>query len=234
MWAAMERPVPPRTRRGAIFSVEEGDGRSVPRVLVAPSRYIQGEGALAHLGRYLSVVPSTRPALLLSVGGQQRDGARIVGDLRAAGVDPVEVTFGGECSETEVERVADALRAQSSAVDGVVAVGGGKCVDAGKCVAARLGVPVVICPTIASNDAPCSALSLMYTPEGAFTDLEFFLQSPAMVVVDTRVVAEAPVRYLYGFRLMMSGYRPSPLSTNGTRSVGQASQGHSSTGEAPR
>lgn len=181
---------------GAVFSVEEGDGRNVPRVLIAPARYIQGEGVLEHLGRYLSVVPSTRPALLISAGGRRRDGAGIVRGLRAADLDPVEVTFGGECSEEEVERMADALRAETPPVDCVVAVGGGKCVDAGKCVATRLGVPVVICPTVASNDAPCSALSVMYAPEGAFAGVEFFPQSPAVVAVDTRVVAEAPLRYL--------------------------------------
>lgn len=117
---------------GAVFSVEEGDHRNVPRVVIAPSRYIQGEGVLAHLGRYLSVVPSTRPALLLSAGGRQRNGKGIAGDLRGAGLDPVGLTFGGECSEEEVERLTDELRARSSAVDSVVAVGGGKCVDAGK------------------------------------------------------------------------------------------------------
>ena len=78
----------------------------------------------------------------------------------------------------------------------MVAVGGGKCLDTGKCVAARLAVPVVICPSLASNDAPCSACSVLYTPEGVVAGGEFFPQSPALVVVDTRVVAKAPVRHL--------------------------------------
>jgi len=64
-------------------------------------------------------------------------------------------------------------------------------------VAFRLGLPVVICPSLASNDAPCSALSVMYSPSsGAFAGIEFFPASPALVAVDTRVVAEAPARYL--------------------------------------
>jgi glycerol dehydrogenase len=84
----------------------------------------------------------------------------------------------------------------SEGIDCVIAAGGGKCIDAGKGVAFRLGTPVVIVPTLASNDAPCSALSVIYSPEGATTGVEFYPQSPAIVVVDTDVIAAAPERYL--------------------------------------
>jgi len=75
-------------------------------------------------------------------------------------------------------------------------VGGGKCLDTGKNVAYRLSIPVVICPTIASTDAPCSAASVMYTQEGVLKGAEFYPNSPAIVAVDTGVIAEAPVRHL--------------------------------------
>jgi glycerol dehydrogenase len=88
------------------------------------------------------------------------------------------------------------LRAESQAVDCLLAVGGGKCVDAGKCIAYRLGVPLVVVPTLASNDAPCSAVSVLYTPEGVSSDTEFFPANPALVVVDTGIVSQAPKRYL--------------------------------------
>jgi glycerol dehydrogenase len=63
-------------------------------------------------------------------------------------------------------------------------------------VAFRLGTPVVIVPTLASNDAPCSALSILYSPEGISTGAEFYPNSPAIVVVDTGIIAAAPERYL--------------------------------------
>lgn len=179
-----------------IFADGAGKQGALPQVLAAPSRYIQGDGVLDQLGRYLSLVPSGRAAILITKGGERRDGARLSKSLRASGVDAVFVTFEGECSNEEVERVLAVLQRTLPAVDSVVAVGGGKCVDAGKCVAYHLNVPMVSCPSLASNDAPCSALSVMYTPEGVTKALEFFPQSPALVVVDTRVIAEAPVRYL--------------------------------------
>lgn len=177
-----------------LFAPAEDGQVSVPRVFGAPTRYVQGDGVVTNLGRYLG--PARRVAVLISEGGQRRFGSRIAESLRRAGIASIAAAFGGECSVEEVEARAGALRAATPPIDGLVAVGGGKCIDAGKCVACRLGVPVAIVPTLASNDAPCSALSVMYAPSGAFTGIEFFPTSPALVVVDTRIVAEAPPRYL--------------------------------------
>ncbi len=120
--------------------------------------------------------------------------ARSSASLRAADVAAIVRTFGGECSLEEVERHADALA--PAAIDAVLAVGGGKCVDTGKAVAFRLDVPVVIAPTLASNDAPCSAVSVLYTPAGVSCGVELYPRSPALVVVDTAVVAAASERFL--------------------------------------
>lgn len=179
-----------------VFSCEHGPRPCVPRVLIAPSRYIQGEGTLDHLGRYLSLLPARRPALLLSSGSLRREGARILEGLRSHGLEAEAVVFQGECSVAEVERAVATLHGAAANVDSVVAYGGGKCVDAGKAIARRLGLPVVVCPSLASNDAPCSALSVMYSDSGVFEGVEFFPDSPALVVVDTGVVARAPARYL--------------------------------------
>ncbi|NNG17378.1 MAG: glycerol dehydrogenase [Gemmatimonadales bacterium] len=179
-----------------IYAVEDSDTPSVPRVLIAPHRYIQADGVLDHLGRYLSIVPSTRPAVLISEGGQRRYAARLIVGMKLAGVHPVAETFGGECSTEEIERVVGALRKADAPVDSVVAVGGGKCLDTAKGVAYRMALPVVICPTIASTDAPCSAVSVIYTEDGSFKGVEWFPVSPALVVVDTGIIAQAPARYL--------------------------------------
>ena len=167
-----------------------------PQVLAAPSRYIQGDGVLNQLGRYLAVMPTRCTAILISAGGQRREGARIKAGLDAAGIESVFVSFGGECSISEIEHAVTAVRASGIAVDSLTAIGGGKCIDAGKSIAWRLNVPMISCPSLASNDAPCSAISVIYTPEGVTEGVEFFPRNPELVIVDTRVVAEAPERYL--------------------------------------
>ncbi len=174
-----------------VFATADG---KTPRVMIAPQRYIQGDGVLDHLGKYLSLVHTKRSGVLVSRRGLQADGARVLQSMKSAAIEAVISTFNGESSLEEIDMHVRSLAAES--IDCLIAVGGGKCVDTGKSVAYRLGVPVVIVPTLASNDAPCSALSVLYRPDGVFVGAEFFPDSPAMVVVDTGVVANAGARYL--------------------------------------
>ena len=179
---------------GAVYAPQGMNDADLPGVFISPQRYVQGAGVLERSGRYLSLMGVKRGGVLASTRGFGADAGRLIGSLASEGIATVQAVFGGECSTDEITaRVADF---QSEKVDCLLAVGGGKCVDAGKAIAWRLGVPVVIVPTLASNDAPCSALSVLYTPQGMTDGIEFYPDSPALVVVDTDVVANASERYL--------------------------------------
>ena len=169
-------------------------GAQVPRVLVAPPRYIQGPGVLASVGRYLSIINVKRAVVYASNRGLAEQGPVLKSSLQAAHISALDCLFPGECSLEAIDEAVEGLAAEQ--VDCLIAVGGGKCVDAGKCVAYRLGVPVIVVPTLASNDAPCSAVSVLYTPAGVVSAAEFFPENPAFVIVDTEVVAAASERYL--------------------------------------
>ena len=185
----MSEPAPyyPQT----MFATED---EPLPRVMVAPPRYIQGPGVLAHTGRYLGLIDAKRVGVLASSRGLGADAGRVIESLNQHDIDSIACTFGGESSLPEIDaQVADL---SDSGLDALLAVGGGKCVDAGKCIAYRLGVPVVVIPTLASNDAPTSAVSVIYTTDGVSSGAEFFPSNPALVIVDTEVVAKASERYL--------------------------------------
>jgi glycerol dehydrogenase len=94
-----------------------------PRVMIAPARYIQGDGVLDHLGRYLSLVHSTSPALLITEGGLKRVGDRVLQSLQQVQIEPFTLIFEGECSDEEVERHVKKLR--GNAADALIAIGGG-------------------------------------------------------------------------------------------------------------
>jgi len=184
----------PEPYQPASIYAPQGDGDAVtPRVFIAPQRYIQGPGVLDSIGRYLTLVNVRRVAILISDRGRASEGPRLLSSLDSENMDAVFCRFGGETSIEEIESHQAELDGR---VDCLMAVGGGKCVDAGKSIAFRLGIPVVIVPTLASNDAPCSAASVLYLPSGVYSHFEFVPQSPALVVVDTGVVAAAPERYL--------------------------------------
>ena len=177
-----------------IFAPSDRSNLPVPRVFISPQRYIQGPGVLRGVGRYLSLLRAKRVALLMSERGRRNEGGQLLDGLRSAGIEPVVSAFQGECSIEAITAHVEAFSKER--IDCVIAAGGGKCIDAGKGVAFRLGTPVVIVATLASNDAPCSALSVIYSPEGVSTGVEFYPNSPALVVVDTEIIAAAPERYL--------------------------------------
>ena len=68
--------------------------------------------------------------------------------------------------------------------------------DTAKAVAHQLSLPVIIVPTIASTDAPCSALSVIYTEQGVVDRYLFLPKNPDIVLVDTTIISQAPVRFL--------------------------------------
>ncbi len=161
------------------------------RVFISPSRYVQGPGELARLGDYTKAY-GAHALVVISAGGLRRFGDVVSGSLEGAGVACTYDNFNGECSQAEIDRLVEVLR--GCGADVVVGVGGGKIFDTAKAVAAAVDVPVVIVPTIAATDAPCSALSVIYTDDGQFKEYQFFKQNPNLVLMDTDVIAKSPVR----------------------------------------
>jgi glycerol dehydrogenase len=162
------------------------------QIAVFPGRYIQAEGALAGLGEE---VQRLGPRALIVAGGTAE--RAIVPHYLAAWRERIAVTlerFVGECSEEEIQRLTKVAKSQGCEV--VVGIGGGKAIDTAKAVAYAAGTRVAIVPTIASSDAPTSAVAVIYTGDGVFLRCLLLPRNPDLVLVDTRVIAEAPVRFL--------------------------------------
>src|SRR5690606_3972801 len=102
--------------------------------------------------------------------------------------------FGGECSQNEIDRLKKL--ADSADCTAVLGIGGGKTLDTAKALAHFMDVPVAIAPTIASTDAPCSALSVIYPDSGEFDRYLMRPHNPNLGIVGTKVVAGAPARLL--------------------------------------
>lgn len=164
-------------------------------VFAAPARYVQGRDATLSLGSELTHLGLTGPALIVASSSvQARLSHMWQTSLTEAAIDFEVHTFGGECSQAEIDAGVQAARANDAAV--VIGAGGGKALDAARAVASTVEVPVVNCPTLASSDAPCSALSVVYTDDGVFERFAFYPRNPDLVLVDSTVIAQAPRRFL--------------------------------------
>lgn len=165
------------------------------RVFCSPSRYVQGRDATERLGAEMRTLGLSGPGLIVASASPRRL-LEPVWDrsLSEAGMAYGVHAFAGECTLGEVEKIAGAARDLAARV--VVGAGGGKVLDAARAAASMLGLPVVTCPTSAASDAPCSACSVLYTDGGEFDRLLFYPRNPDLVLVDTTVVARAPLRLL--------------------------------------
>lgn len=161
------------------------------KILISPSKYVQGAGEMKKLGEYAAKY-GKKALILISAGGQKRFGEMISASFNGVECDIVFDSFNGECSKVEINRLVEVVKAQGC--DLVIGVGGGKIFDTSKAVAYTCGLPVFICPTIASTDAPCSALSVIYTPEGQFEEYLFLPANPNMVLMDTDIISKSPAR----------------------------------------
>ncbi len=158
------------------------------RIFASTPFYLQGPGAMAKVGE---VAGRTGTKSLIVIDALVRP---LVGAaLEASFAGPVSIVeFAGEVTDANVANVVS----QAPDADVIVAVGGGKALDAGKAVALKLGVPVISVPTIASTDGPASRGIAMYDDAHRLTRVDQMPANPAAVIVDTAVIAGAPVRFL--------------------------------------
>ena len=163
------------------------------QIMIAPGKYVQGRGELSRLAEYASIY-GNKVLILITESGLKRNQAVLEESFSQSGCQAVYENFNGECSMKDIERIGKIVKENS--IQAVIGIGGGKTHDTAKAVAYYENVPVIIVPTIASTDAPCSALSVIYTDEGVFEKYLFLKQNPNLVLVDTDIVAKAPARLL--------------------------------------
>lgn len=164
----------------------------MPSIICSPNAYVQGRGELKKLCDYYGQTGKNGAYLIVDPFIDKTYHAELTGSFEAKKQPYVIAPFGGECSMSEINRHKAALGKN----DVVFGIGGGKTLDAAKAVAYYANLPVIIVPTAASTDAPCSRLSVLYNDDHEFDRYLPLPRNPEMVVVDTEVIAKAPVRFL--------------------------------------
>ena len=163
------------------------------KVMISPSKYVQGENELCNLGEYVKAFGNK--ALLISSKDDQGRVQSLLDEAKQR--SPFELLSGGfnlECSWAEVKRLKAVVEAEGC--DVVIGLGGGKSLDTAKACAHLTKKPVIIVPTIASTDAPCSGCAIIYSDKGVVEKVYYQRANPDVVLVDTEIIANAPTRFL--------------------------------------
>ena len=164
-------------------------------VFSAPGRYVQGADATQSLGAELKHLGFDGPALIVASNSAQRLlSPTWKATLGQSSISYMIHSFGGECSAEEILKIQNSAASASCSV--IIGAGGGKVIDAARAAAAALNIAFVSTPTLASSDAPCSALSVVYNLDGSFSEYRIHRRNPDLVLVDTSIIAQAPERLI--------------------------------------
>ncbi|NJJ41312.1 glycerol dehydrogenase [Paenibacillus apii] len=165
---------------------------SFVRSITSPKKFICGHGLLAHLNEHIQSFGDN--AYVICDEFILERAKNEAGDsIAAAGNKATFEKFNYECTKEEIERHRDLARKAGANI--IVGIGGGKTLDTAKATAYYEKLPVVIFPTLASTDAPCTALSVIYKKDGSFDEYLFLPSNPDIVLADTGILAAAPARF---------------------------------------
>ena len=103
--------------------------------------------------------------------------------------------YGGDSNYENIEMLKAMPEVQNA--DMVFGVGGGRAVDTVKTLCDRMDKPFFTFPTLASNCASCTAISVIYNADGTFKEYAY-LKAPALhTFINTKIIAESPEKLFW-------------------------------------
>jgi glycerol dehydrogenase-like iron-containing ADH family enzyme len=162
---------------------------SILTLTVAPAKVIRGSQILAQATDAIARLGS-RP---LIVGGKHTISA-IQSHLQPLSEHPqldcTQAFYTPDCSEASLKALHQAAKEHKA--DVIIGVGGGKALDTAKLLADQLHLPVVTIPTSAATCAAWTALSNVYSDEGAFLYDVALSNCPDLLILDYDLIQTAP------------------------------------------
>jgi glycerol dehydrogenase-like iron-containing ADH family enzyme len=161
--------------------------------MIAPAQVLRGRGVLAQAGAAIARLGS-RP-LLVSGAHTLANLSLQLEVLRSQPDWAIETaSYSPDCSEDSLARLRQAV--DSHRADVIVGLGGGKALDTAKLLAHQAQLPVVTIPTSGATCAAWTALSNVYSDQGAFLYDVPLPHCPNLLVLDYELIQTASRRTL--------------------------------------
>jgi glycerol dehydrogenase len=160
---------------------------------VAPAKVIRGSqiltqatDAIARLGSRPLIVAGERTLAVTQESLQPL--------LKHQRLHIAQAFYAPDCSEASLKALHKAAKEHKA--DVIIGIGGGKALDTAKLIAHQLELPVVTIPTSAATCAAWTALSNVYSDEGAFLYDVALANCPDLLILDYDLIKTAPQRTL--------------------------------------
>ena len=163
------------------------------KTFISPNKYVQGANEILNLGNYIEKF-GKRAFLIGSSGDLERTENLITKSIENNQVEVYYAHFNEASTKENFLKLKEVAISQNS--DVIIGLGGGKSLDSAKAVAYYANLPVIIIPTIASTDGPCSSIVALYRESGVFDSYLSLNSSPDLVLADTQIISQAPTRFL--------------------------------------
>lgn len=105
------------------------------------------------------------------------------------------IWYGGDSSYENADMLAANPTVQNA--DMLFGVGGGRACDTVKILGNKLDKPFFTFPTLASNCAACTAISVVYDSKGAFKEYYYLKQPSYHTFINTAIVADSPAELFW-------------------------------------
>ncbi|MEN8075799.1 glycerol dehydrogenase [Clostridioides difficile] len=159
-----------------------------------PSNYIQERGAINKIGTYFKQLMKDNVLILMDEFSYANIKEKVTEGFAQCNINYIVELFKGECCMENINAIIE--KSNSNNVKCVIGIGGGKVLDVAKAVGHYADIKYIMIPTAASTDGACSKISVLYESDGTFKEYINLYSNPYAVVVDTEVIANAPVRLL--------------------------------------
>ncbi len=160
----------------------------------SPVDYIQQAGLRHQVGEHIrSFVSYIR--ILTSPSAWQAVNPALSDSLERVGIRWQLEYLTGECTDEAIAQFQHNLLEQGA--EGILAIGGGRVLDTAKAVNNILGDRILFTlPTQAATCAAWSPLAIIYNAAGGHVKSVSLNAMPALILVDSEVIAQSDVRYL--------------------------------------